>query len=129
MLCPEHTVITKGTGVKGFYRLLKSRISLSKRLHLVLAVGADALLVPVEENLLAAGQDTPADVVLIHIDYTVPLRYARNTRLRAFCSAWEIMPLSIQALSEDTAHDQYLLFRQRMYTPIHSNIQNILCEY
>lgn len=79
MLCPEHTVITKGTGVKGFYRLLKSRISLSKRLHLVLAVGADALLVPVEENLLAAGQDTPADVVLIHIDYTVPLRYARNT--------------------------------------------------
>lgn len=35
----------------------------------------------------------------------------------------------IRALSEDTAHDQYLLFRQRKDNPIHSIIQNILCEY
>ena len=83
MLYLEHAVIPKSTGrkflAKGFQRLLKSRISLPKRFCQVLAIGADALLIPVEGILPAVGQDTPADVVLIHIDYTVPLRYARNT--------------------------------------------------
>lgn len=35
----------------------------------------------------------------------------------------------INALSSDASHDQYLLFHNREETPIHTIIQNILCEY
>lgn len=35
----------------------------------------------------------------------------------------------MNALSSHAAHDQYLLFRHRDESPIHSVIQNILCEY
>ena len=35
----------------------------------------------------------------------------------------------VSALSADTAHDQYLLFRRRRENGIHSIIQSILCEY
>ena len=65
--------------VKGLQRLLKSRISLTKRLRQILAIGADALLVSVEGILPDAGHNTLANVVLLYIDYAVLLRYARNT--------------------------------------------------
>ena len=65
--------------VKGLQRLLKSRISLTKRLRQILAIGADTLLVSVEGVLPDAGHNTLANVVLLYIDYTVLLRYARNT--------------------------------------------------
>ncbi|MCI8400829.1 MAG: AraC family transcriptional regulator [Lachnospiraceae bacterium] len=35
----------------------------------------------------------------------------------------------INTLSANAAHDQYLLFTKRQENPIHSVIQNILCEY
>ena len=35
----------------------------------------------------------------------------------------------MNALSQDAAHDQYLLFKKRAENPIHGILQHILCEY